>query len=141
MSQQALRSAKILFEAYKSALATLEADIGEPFLQALSLIQNSTGHVVVSGMGKSGIIGRKIAATLASTGTPSLFLHPAEAIHGDLGMVRQGDVVLAISNSGDTEEVMRLLPAFQRLQTHIICLLYTSPSPRDGLLSRMPSSA
>jgi arabinose-5-phosphate isomerase len=122
MSQQALRSANILFEAYKSALATLEADIGEPFLQALSLIQNSTGHVVVSGMGKSGIIGRKIAATLASTGTPSLFLHPAEAIHGDLGMVRQGDVVLAISNSGDTEEVMRLLPAFQRLQTHIIAM-------------------
>ncbi len=122
MSQQALRSANILFEAYKSALATLEADIGEPFLQALSLIQNSTGHVVVSGMGKSGIIGRKIAATLASTGTPSLFLHPAEAIHGDLGMVRQGDVVLAISNSGDTEEVTRLLPAFQRLQTHIIAM-------------------
>ncbi|MGA0952207.1 MAG: KpsF/GutQ family sugar-phosphate isomerase, partial [Candidatus Puniceispirillaceae bacterium] len=122
MSQQALKSAKTLFEAYKGALATLEADIGEPFLQALSLIQNSTGHVVVSGMGKSGIIGRKIAATLASTGTPSLFLHPAEAIHGDLGMVRQGDVVLAISNSGDTEEIMRLLPAFERLQTHLIAM-------------------
>ena len=73
-------------------------------------------------MGKSGIIGRKIAATLASTGTPSLFLHPAEAIHGDLGMVRQGDVVLAISNSGDTEEIMRLLPAFDRLQTHLIAM-------------------
>ena len=74
-------------------------------------------------MGKSGIIGRKIAATLASTGTPSLFLHPAEAIHGDLGMVRQGDVVLAISNSGDTEEIMRqFLPAFQRLQTHLIAM-------------------
>ena len=71
MSQQALKSAKTLFKAYKGALATLEADIGEPFLKALSLIQHSTGHVVVSGMGKSGIIGRKIAATLASTGTPS----------------------------------------------------------------------
>ena len=122
MSQQALKSAKTLFEAYRGALATLEADIGEPFLQALSLIQNSTGHVVVSGMGKSGIIGRKIAATFASTGTPSLFLHPAEAIHGDLGMVRQGDVVLAISNSGDTEEIMRLLPTFQRLRTHLIAM-------------------
>ena len=122
MSQQALKSAKTLFQAYKGSLATLEADIGEPFLQALSLIQNGTGHVVVSGMGKSGIIGRKIAATLASTGTPSFFLHPAEAIHGDLGMVRQGDVVLAISNSGDTDEVMRLLPAFQRLQTHLIAM-------------------
>ena len=122
MSQQALKSAKTVFKAYKGALATLEADIGEPFLKALSLIQHSTGHVVVSGMGKSGIIGRKIAATLASTGTPSLFLHPAEAIHGDLGMVRQGDVVLAISNSGDTEEIMRLLPAFDRLQTHLIAM-------------------
>ncbi|MEK9797988.1 MAG: KpsF/GutQ family sugar-phosphate isomerase, partial [Alphaproteobacteria bacterium] len=122
MSQQALKSAKTLFKAYKGALATLEADIGAPFLKALSLIQHSTGHVVVSGMGKSGIIGRKIAATLASTGTPSLFLHPAEAIHGDLGMVRQGDVVLAISNSGDTEEIMRLLPAFDRLQTHLIAM-------------------
>ena len=122
MSQQALKSAKTLFKAYKGALATLEADVGAPFLKALSLIQHSTGHVVVSGMGKSGIIGRKIAATLASTGTPSLFLHPAEAIHGDLGMVRQGDVVLAISNSGDTEEIMRLLPAFDRLQTHLIAM-------------------
>lgn len=73
-------------------------------------------------MGKSGIIGRKISATLASTGTPSLFLHPAEAIHGDLGMVRQGDVILAISYSGDTEEITRLLPAFERLQTHLIAM-------------------
>ena len=97
MSQQALKSAKTLLQAYKGALASLEADIGKPFLQALSLIQNSAGHVVVSGMGKSGIIGRKIAATLASTGTPSLFLHPAEAIHGDLGMVRHGDVILVLS--------------------------------------------
>ena len=122
MSQQALNSAKSLFEAYRAALDTLDADIGAPFLQALSLIQNSNGHVVVSGMGKSGIIGRKISATLASTGTPSLFLHPAEAIHGDLGMVRQGDVILAISYSGDTEEITRLLPAFERLKTHLIAM-------------------
>ena len=122
MSQQALNSAKSLFAAYRAALDTLDADIGAPFLQALSLIQNSSGHVVVSGMGKSGIIGRKISATLASTGTPSLFLHPAEAIHGDLGMVRQGDVILAISYSGDTEEITRLLPAFERLQTHLIAM-------------------
>ena len=119
---EALNATKTLFAAYKTALANLEADIGEPFLKALSLVKNSAGHVVVSGMGKSGIIGRKIAATLASTGTPSLFLHPAEAIHGDLGMVRQGDVVLAISNSGDTEEIVRLLPAFDRLQTHLIAM-------------------
>jgi arabinose-5-phosphate isomerase len=122
MSQQALNSAKSIFAAYRAALDTLDADIGAPFLQALSLIQNSNGHVVLSGMGKSGIIGRKISATLASTGTPSLFLHPAEAIHGDLGMVRQGDVILAISYSGDTEEITRLLPAFERLQTHLIAM-------------------
>ena len=76
---EALNVTKTLFAAYKRALAALEADIGEPFLQALSLIQNSTGHVVVSGMGKSGIIGRKIAATLASTGTPSLFPAPSRS--------------------------------------------------------------
>jgi len=122
MSQQALNSTKTLFEAYKAALANLEAGIGTAFMNALSLMQNTTGHVVVCGMGKSGIIGRKIAATLASTGTPSLFLHPAEAIHGDLGMVRQGDVVLAISYSGDTEEIVRLLPAFDRLHTHLIAM-------------------
>ncbi len=122
MSQQALKSAKALFEAYKAALINLESDIGAPFMQALSLIQNTTGHVVVCGMGKSGIIGRKIASTLASTGTPSLFLHPAEAIHGDLGMVRKDDVVLAISYSGDTEEIVRLLPAFERLKTHLITM-------------------
>jgi arabinose-5-phosphate isomerase len=122
MSQQALKSTKALFEAYKAALSNLESDIGAPFMQALSLIQNTTGHVVVCGMGKSGIIGRKIAATLASTGTPSLFLHPAEATHGDLGMVRRDDVVLAISYSGDTEEIVRLLPAFERLKTHLISM-------------------
>ena len=122
MSEQVLNSTKALFEAYKAALVNLEADVGTAFMQALSLIQSSTGHVVVCGMGKSGIIGRKIAATLASTGSPSLFLHPAEAIHGDLGMVRQGDIVLAISYSGDTEEIMRLLPAFERLQTHLIVM-------------------
>jgi arabinose-5-phosphate isomerase len=81
---------------------------------------DTAGHVVVCGMGKSGLVGRKIAATLASTGTPSLFLHPAEAIHGDLGMVRRGDVVLLMSHSGETEEVIRLLPALKRLEARII---------------------
>jgi arabinose-5-phosphate isomerase len=85
-------------------------------------MQVSAGHVVVCGMGKSGIIGRKISSSLASTGTPSLFLHPAEAIHGDLGMVRPGDVVLLISYSGSTEEIVRLLPAFSRLNARVIAL-------------------
>ena len=85
------------------------------------MLIGTTGHVVVCGMGKSGLIGRKIAATLASTGTPSLFLHPAEAIHGDLGMVRSGDVMILISNSGETEEIVRLA-ALQRLDARIIAL-------------------
>ena len=113
---------KDLCSSYKDAIDRFVYNSNIEFDKAVELILNSKGHVVVSGIGKSGHVGRKISATLASTGTPSLFLHPAEAIHGDLGMVRQGDVVLAISNSGDTEEVIRLLPAFQRLQTHLIAM-------------------
>ena len=122
MTNQVIASAKTLFSAYREALTGLEAGLGSDFSKTVDLMRASTGHVVVCGMGKSGIIGRKISATLASTGTPSLFLHPAEAIHGDLGMVRQGDVILAISYSGDTEEITRLLPAFERLQTHLIAM-------------------
>lgn len=98
-----------MFERAKEALQ-IEADsileliprVDEHFGAALEMILHCPGRIIVTGMGKSGIIGRKIAATLASTGTPSFFLHPAEAIHGDLGMVTQGDVILAISNSGET---------------------------------------
>jgi arabinose-5-phosphate isomerase len=100
----------------------LDNALGAPFEAAVEMILATSGHVVVCGMGKSGLIGRKIAATLASTGTPSLFLHPAEAIHGDLGMVRSGDVMILISNSGETEEIVRLLPALQRLDARIIAL-------------------
>ena len=91
--------------------------------KAASLILEHDGHLVVCGMGKSGLVGRKIAATLSSTGTPALFLHPAEAIHGDLGMVRQNDVMILISNSGETEEVVKLLPALKRLNVKIISLI------------------
>ena len=92
-------------------------------ISAIELILGHDGHLVVCGMGKSGLVGRKIAATLSSTGTPALFLHPAEAIHGDLGMVRQNDVVMLISNSGETEEVVKLLPALKRLNVKIISLI------------------
>ena len=118
----AITAARGLFAAYGDAISRLDATLGGPFTAAVDLILNAGGHVVVCGMGKSGLIGRKIAATLASTGTPSLFLHPAEAIHGDLGMVRGGDVVILISNSGETEEIVRLLPAFQRLEAQIIAM-------------------
>ena len=121
-SSGAIGTARALFGAYTGAIGRLDAALGSDFTAAIDMILGTAGHVVVCGMGKSGLIGRKIAATLASTGTPSLFLHPAEAIHGDLGMVRAGDVVILISNSGETEEIVRLLPALQRLDAQIIAL-------------------
>ncbi|MEC8121311.1 MAG: KpsF/GutQ family sugar-phosphate isomerase [Pseudomonadota bacterium] len=124
----AIGAARGLFAAYGSAITRLDANLGAPFAAAVELVMKAGGHVVVCGMGKSGLIGRKIAATLASTGTPSLFLHPAEAIHGDLGMVRRGDVVILISNSGETEEIVRILPAFQRLDARIIAMTASAGS-------------
>jgi arabinose-5-phosphate isomerase len=94
----------------------------EPFERAVTALHGCRGRVVVTGMGKSGLISRKIAATLASTGTPSLFMHPAEAVHGDLGMVVEGDVVLALSNSGETEELLRLLERIKRLGATLIAI-------------------
>ena len=96
----------------------LDAD----FDKGVELILNSKGHVVVSGIGKSGHVGRKISATLASTGTPSLFLHPAEAIHGDLGMIKSEDIIILISYSGETEEVLKLLPSLKKIGNNIISL-------------------
>jgi arabinose-5-phosphate isomerase len=92
------------------------------FHRALELIHRCSGRVVVTGMGKSGIIARKIAATLNSTGTPALFMHPVEAVHGDLGMVVRGDAVLALSASGETEEILRLLATLKRLQVPLISM-------------------
>ena len=99
-----------------------QPDTGAHFARALSTILAARGRVVVMGMGKSGHVGRKIAATLASTGTPALFVHPAEASHGDLGMVRDVDVVLAISNSGESEELARILPVLKRQGVPLIAM-------------------
>ena len=96
--------------------------VGDEFVEAVRLIGACRGRVVVMGMGKSGHIGRKIAATLASTGTPALFVHPAEASHGDLGMIQATDVVLAISNSGESEEVVVILPLLSRLGVTLIAI-------------------
>jgi arabinose-5-phosphate isomerase len=104
------------------AIEELKGRIDGNFAKAIELLLAATGKVVVTGMGKSGLIGRKIAATMASTGTPSFFLHPAEGIHGDVGMVRDGDVVIALSNSGETEEVVRLLPVFKRMGLPLIAM-------------------
>ena len=94
--------------------------LDEGFVRAVELVRDCAGRVIVTGMGKSGLIGRKIAATLASTGTPAHFLHPAEGVHGDLGMVARGDVVLALSNSGETDEVLAIVPPLKRLGVPII---------------------
>ncbi|MGC6516763.1 MAG: KpsF/GutQ family sugar-phosphate isomerase [Candidatus Puniceispirillaceae bacterium] len=118
-----LDSAKTLLTTYQQAITRLEGGLEGGLDKAVDLILSHDGHLVICGMGKSGLVGRKIAATLSSTGTPALFLHPAEAIHGDLGMVRQNDVMILISNSGETEEVVRLLPALKRLNVKIISLI------------------
>src|SRR2546428_1217643 len=97
------------------AILGLIPKLDESFDGAVELLRRCAGRVVVTGMGKSGLVGRKIAATLASTGTPAYFLHPAEGVHGDIGMVARGDVVLALSNSGETDEVLAILPPLKRL--------------------------
>ena len=104
------------------AVAALEGRLGAEFERACRMLLACTGRVVVSGMGKSGHVGGKIAATLASTGTPAFFLHPAEASHGDLGMVTRGDVVLAISYSGETAELLMILPLFKRMGSGLLAM-------------------
>ncbi|WP_428820546.1 KpsF/GutQ family sugar-phosphate isomerase [Microbulbifer sp. MCCC 1A16149] len=111
------------------AVAALEARIGDDFKRACELILSCKGRVIVSGMGKSGHIGRKIAATLASTGTPSFFVHPGEASHGDLGMITRQDLVIAISNSGSSAEVLTLLPLLKRLGIPMISMTGKPDSP------------
>ena len=118
----AIHTALSLTKAYKLAIERLEKMFGDDFISAVDLMHNASGHVIVSGMGKSGLVGRKISSTLASTGTPSLFLHPAEAIHGDLGKVQANAVVLLISYSGETDEILALIPALKRLNLTIIAL-------------------
>jgi arabinose-5-phosphate isomerase len=110
---------KILYE-QSSAIANLAFKINGEYSQALDILLNTEGHVVVSGIGKSGLIGRNMVATFASTGTPSLFVHPADAQHGDLGMIRQGDTAILISYSGETEEVIQLIPYLRKRDVSII---------------------
>jgi arabinose-5-phosphate isomerase len=104
------------------AILGLIPKLDEGFERAVELLRGGSGRVIVTGMGKSGLIGRKIAATLASTGTPAHFLHPAEGVHGDLGMVARGDIVLALSNSGETDEILAILPPLKRLGVPIVLL-------------------
>lgn len=123
-----LREAREMLRDASQAVADLSRRLDTRFCAAVELLQNCTGSVVVTGMGKAGLIGRKLAATLSSTGTRALFLHPAEAVHGDLGCIRRDDVVLALSNSGETEEITRLLPLIERLEVPIVALTGRSTS-------------
>lgn len=117
-----IEQAKEVLRMEAEAISLLIPRIGDKFIGAVEMILACEGRVVVTGMGKSGLIGQKIAATLASTGTPAFFLHPAEGIHGDLGMVTSRDVVLALSNSGETDEIVNILPALKRMGAKIIAM-------------------
>jgi len=117
-----LKSAKQVIRIEQAALHELENRIGKNFENAVKLILESKGRVIVTGIGKSGAIAKKMVSTFASTGTTSYFLHPAEGMHGDLGMVHRNDVVIAISKSGETEEILHILPTLQRLDVPIIAM-------------------
>ena len=119
---RALELARATLDIEARALQALKERQGDGFVAALAAILACQGRVVVMGMGKSGHVGRKVAATLASTGTPALFVHPGEASHGDLGMVMDGDVVVAISNSGESDEIGAILPAIKRLDVVLIAM-------------------
>jgi arabinose-5-phosphate isomerase len=124
-----VEQAREVFRQQAAAIDALAQRIDDSFARAIELLHATPGHVIISGMGKSGLIGQKIAATLASTGTPSFFVHPAEAYHGDLGMVTAQNTVVLLSYSGETEEVVRLLPHLRRMRVPLI-----------GLVGRMDST-
>ena len=119
---RALAMARATFDIEAAAVLGLKDQVGESFVQAVAMVLAIKGRVVVMGMGKSGHVGRKIAATLSSTGTPALFVHPAEASHGDLGMVTPQDLVLMISNSGESDEINAIVPVLKRLGTPLIAM-------------------
>ena len=121
-AQRAIALAQETFEIEAAAILGLKSRVGPAFAQAVTMVLALRGRVVVMGMGKSGHIGRKIAATLASTGTPAMFVHPAEASHGDLGMITADDLVLAISNSGESAEIAVLLPVLKRMGAPLVAL-------------------
>jgi arabinose-5-phosphate isomerase len=117
-----LKVARRVLETEAEAVRALVDRLDHRFERAVALVETCRGRVVVTGMGKSGLVGKKLAATLAATGTPALFLHPADGVHGDLGMLVRGDVVLALSHSGETEEILALVPAIKRLAVPLVAL-------------------
>src|SRR5450830_508342 len=121
-AEQAIRLAQETLDIEAAAVLGLKQRLGHSFAQAVEMMLLVRGRVVVMGMGKSGHIGRKITATLASTGTPAMFVHPAEASHGDLGMIKPVDLVLAISYSGESQELIALLPLLKRMGAPLIAM-------------------
>ena len=128
MKINVIKRAKEVFDIESQAIRSLKGRLGKGFIKAIELVLKCKGRVVVSGMGKTGIIAQKFSATLASTGTPSLFLHTAEAIHGDLGKVTHDDIVIILSNSGATEEMKQFLPILKKIGAPIIALTGNSKS-------------
>ncbi|MFA5517563.1 MAG: KpsF/GutQ family sugar-phosphate isomerase [Desulfuromonadales bacterium] len=124
-----IETAKRVLKIEAEAVLALAERLDNSFIEAVEVVFAGKGRVVITGMGKSGLICQKIAATLASTGTPALFLHPAEGIHGDLGMLMKGDVVIAVSNSGTTEEIVRILPVIKRMGLPLIAMTGNRNSP------------
>ncbi len=120
MTDEILKAARRVLEVEADAIRGLVDRLDARFERAVQLLEACRGRVVVTGMGKSGLVAKKLAATLAATGTPALFLHPADGVHGDLGMLARGDVAIALSNSGETDELLTLLPAIKRLGVPLI---------------------
>ena len=128
--QHVIKSAQAVLETEAAAIQALIERIDQSFYEAVEAVLQCTGHVIMTGMGKSGHVAQKIAATLASTGTPAFFVHPAEASHGDLGMIRSDSLVIALSNSGETEELLRLIPVLKRLNVNMVAI---TGQPRSSL--------
>jgi arabinose-5-phosphate isomerase len=120
--EEILDAARKVIKIEAEAVEALAARLDERFAKAVEMILACTGRVIVTGMGKSGLICQKMAATMASTGTPAIFLHPAEGVHGDLGILMKGDVVIAVSNSGETEEITRILPIIKRMGLPLVAM-------------------
>ena len=131
-TEEIIKKGKEVIKIEANAISDLIESIDEEFVKAVEVLNNCKGRVVLTGMGKSGLIARKIVATLNSTGTASIYLHPTDALHGDLGMVRKEDVVIIISKSGATEEIARLIPMLKRLNVKLIAM---AGSENNGLKS------
>lgn len=141
-ADRTIAKGKEVIEIEGKAVQALGPRVGESFARAVDIVERCQGRVIITGVGKSGIIARKIVATLNSTGTPAVFLHPSDAVHGDLGIVGKDDVVICVSKSGNTKEMNTLLPMFRRLGVPIIALVGAAQSPSRArpMPSSMPQS-